>query len=146
MRVLGLLFLILTVVLPTCAQQPQSAPTFTSADAEAIVRTLQDGLEGHNLKRFLSAFDRDQMIDSANFSDQVSALFARTDSFRIYLHVLNAEDAGDGRANVRLDAQMEITPRDSARPDRREVALNIQVANAGKGWRIVELAPREFFY
>ncbi|HEX8924806.1 MAG TPA: hypothetical protein VF786_03390 [Terriglobales bacterium] len=147
MRVFGLTILLFSLTLPIGAQQAQPATaTFSQADAETLVRTLQDGLEGHNLNRFLSAFDRDQMIDYRDFSDQVAALFSRTDAFRVNLHVTQIEDAGDGRANVTMDAQMEITPRDSVRPDRRETTLNFQVAKSAQGWCVVDLAPREFFY
>ena len=146
MRVFGLVILSLSLLLSAAAQQPQSATAFTHADAEKIVRTLQDGLEGSDLKRFLSAFDHDQMINYGNFSDQVAALFARTDGFQVSLHVTNIDDAGDGRANMMLDAQMEIVPRYAPRPDRRETTLNVQVAKSAKGWRIVEITPREFFY
>ncbi|HEX8927077.1 MAG TPA: hypothetical protein VF786_14860, partial [Terriglobales bacterium] len=109
MRLFGLIILLLCLTLPMAAQQAQPATaTFSQADAETLVRTLQDGLEGHNLKRFISAFDRQQMIDYRDFSDQVTALFSRTDAFRVNLHVSKFEDAGDGRANVTMDAQMEI--------------------------------------
>ena len=147
MRVFGLILLVLTLAMPMCAQQSQpAAATFTSADAETLVRTLQDGLEGHNLKRFLSAFDREQMIDYGNFADHVASLFARTDAFRVNLHVTSMQDAGDGRVFVTVDAQIEVAPRDVPHPERRETTLNVQVLKSGNGWRIVELAPREFFY
>ena len=147
MRALGLLILSLALAMPTAAQQSSTAPTaFTHVDAEKLVRTLQDGLEGRDLKRFLSAFDREQMIDYGNFSDQVTALFARTDGFRVNLHITNIDDAGDGSANMMLDVQMETVPRYAPRPDRREAMLNVHVAKSAQGWRIVELVPRDFFY
>jgi hypothetical protein len=147
MRVFGLIFSLLLLALPAYAQQPQSSPAiFTSADVDTLVRTLQDGLEGHNLKRFLSAFDREQMIDYGNFADQVSSLFARTDAFRVNLHVTSTQDAGNGRVLLSMDAQMEIAPRDRPRPDRRESTLSLEVAKSGNNWRIVQLAPRDFFY
>ena len=147
MRVFGFFFLLISLVLPVAAQPSQPATTkFTHADAEKLVRTLQDGLEGQNLKTFLSAFDRDQMINYGNFSDQVAALFSRTDAFRVHLHVTNIDEARDGSANVTLDAQMEIAPHYAPRPDRREAILNVHVAKSADGWRIVDLAPRDFFY
>jgi len=147
MRVFVLVILLFSLALPVCAlpQQP-STTTFTSADAEALVRTLQNGLEGHNLKRFLSAFDRERMIDYGNFADQVAALFAHTDAFRVNFHITSASDAGDGSVTLTIDAQMEVTPRDLPRSERRETTLNLRVAKSGEDWRIVELAPRDFFY
>lgn len=144
MRVFGVLILVFFSALPMCAQQQQ--PTYTSADAENLVRTLRDGLEGHNLKRFLFAFDREQMIDYGNFADHVASLFARTDAFRVNLHVTDFQDAGKGLVVLSMDAQMDIAPRYGPTPDRRETTIQFQVVKSGDGWRVVELAPRDFFY
>lgn len=147
MRVFGLFILFVSFALPLAAQQQQPAtPTFTQSDAETLVLTFEDALQGRNLKLFLSAFDRDRMIDYGNFSDHVTALFARTDAFRVNLHVTNMEDLGNGREALTIDMQMELVPRDASHSDRRETMLKVQVAKSENVWRIVELVPREFFY
>jgi hypothetical protein len=147
MRVFGLFILLVSFVLPLAAQQQQPATAaFTHADAENLVLTLEDSLQGRNLKLFLSVFDRDQMVDYGNFADHVTALFARTDGFRLSLHVTDMDDTGNGHAALAIDTQMEMVPRDSSHPDRRETTLRVQLVKSGNAWRIVELAPREFFY
>src|SRR3954453_3222603 len=48
---------------------------FSESVAERLVQQLSQGLEDHNARRMLSAFDGDSMDGYVNFQNQIAALF-----------------------------------------------------------------------
>jgi hypothetical protein len=127
----------------------QDSPEITSAEfsesvAERLVQQLGDGLQDHNARHMLSAFDADGMEGYANFQDQIAALFERYDSFRVHFRIaeIRTEDA---TGVVLLDFEIEEVSPSSDTPVRRNDRLQLEIKKGKKGWKIVDLKPRAFF-
>jgi hypothetical protein len=146
--IVPILFLALT--LPLAAQQ-QSAPpaesqaaAFDEGAAAAVLGTLRDGLEGHSQRRLLSAFDAGKMDGYLAFEDQIDAYFARYEGFRVTFRILQVSEENQ-RASILAEFQVENEPRGGGRWSRSEGQLRFELERGAKGWKIVDLNPREFF-
>jgi hypothetical protein len=117
---------------------------FSESVAERLVQQLSQGLEDHNARRMLSAFDGDSMDGYVNFQNQIAALFDRYDSFRVHFHIV--ETSAEGTAGVALvDLEMEESPSSSDTPVRKNDQLRLEMKRGKKGWKIVDVKPRAFF-
>ena len=126
---------------------PQQHPTPGAFDAEAASRLLLqlgEALQGHSQKQFLELFDLDKMKGGALFKQQINSFFAQTESIRVHLNLVDTSLDGD-KANIAVDAEMEVQPSNGGVPSRRKDRLNFVVANEGKSWKFVDLQPRSFF-
>ena len=121
------------------------AEAFSTAVASNVLNDLRNGLEGHNPRRMLSAFDADKMEGYLEFQGQIQALFNRYESFRLYFHI--AESDGEGAKGVALvDIQLEEIPRGATSPPvRKNAQMRFELERGRKGWKIVDLNPRNFF-
>ncbi len=117
---------------------------FSQAVANNVLGDLRDGLEGHSQRLMLSAFDQDKMEGYFSFADQIAALFARYDSFRVHYSIAQSTVEG-AKGVVLVDLQMEEMPRDGGSPQRREGQLRFEMERGRKGWKIVDFTPRGFF-
>ncbi len=106
---------------------------------------LADGLTRRNAKKFLSAFDAAHFSNYPLFADRIAASLNRSDSVRVYYRVSDAaEENGSGTAAVEF--QLERTVRSSGSlPVRKRSVLRFECLRGEKGWRIVNLEPRDFF-
>jgi len=121
------------------------AITFSDAVAEEVLQQLADGLEGHNERLLLSAFDDNKMDGYLNFEDQILAMFQRYDSFRVHFRIVQATTEGD-KGVVLVDMEMEKNPSSSnLQPVRKREEIRFEVEHGKKGWKIVDLRPRTFF-
>jgi hypothetical protein len=117
---------------------------FSESVAERLVQQLSQGLEDHNARRMLSAFDGDSMDGFLNFQNQIAALFDRYDSFRVHFHIF--ETSAEGTAGVALvDLEIEEIPLSSNTPVRKNDQLRLEMERGKKGWKIVDVKPRAFF-
>ena len=117
---------------------------FSEPVAERLVQQVGNGLQDHNARHMLSAFDADAMEGYANFQDQIAALFGRYDSFRVHFRI--AEIRTEGVTGVvLLDFEIEEISRSSDTPVRRNDRLQLEIKKGKKGWKIVDLKPRAFF-
>jgi hypothetical protein len=133
----------------TSKKRNQDSPEITSAEfsepvAERLVQQVGDGLQEHNARRMLSAFDADAMEGYANFQDQIAALFERYDSFRVHFRIAEIRTEG-ATGMVVLDFEIEEISRSSDTPVRRNDRLQLEIKKGKKGWKIVDLKPRAFF-
>jgi len=138
---------------PGKAEQPaqekpptdEASETFSAAIADALMSRLAQGLVRRNPRMFLSAFEPGRMTEYGLFAERVSATFEQNESFRVYYHVLEAAQQ-EGRGKARVEVQLERTSRNSgAVPVRKRGQVRIECGRGAKGWRIVELSPRDFF-
>ena len=121
---------------------PQS---FSDAVAHDVLQQLADGLEGHSERLMLSAFDDNKMDGYLNFEDQILAFFQRYDSFRVHFRISQATTEGD-KGVVLVDIEMEEIPRTgNAQPVRKRDQMRFEMERGKKGWKIVDLRPRNFF-
>ena len=117
---------------------------FSDSVAERLVQQLSEGLQNHDARHMLSAFDADSMDGYVNFQNQIAALFERYDSFRVHFRI--AETRAEGASGIALvDFEIEEIPRSSDTPIRRNDQLRLEMKMGKKGWKIVDLKPRAFF-
>jgi hypothetical protein len=127
--------------------KPQSAedlPVFDERAAAAVLGTIRDGLEGHSAHRLLSAFDPEKMDGYRSFQDQIDAYFASYESIRVTLRILQTSQEGD-RGFILAAFQLENNPSNGEQLSRREGQLRFVLERGPKGWKIVDVDPREFF-
>jgi hypothetical protein len=122
-----------------------NAEVFSTTVANRLLQDLRDGLEGHSQRRVLSAFDADKMDDYLQFEDQIAAFFNKYESFRAYFRIVQSAAEGP-KGVVLVDVQLEETPRaDTSPPVRRNGQVRLELERGRKGWKIVDLNPRNFF-
>ena len=126
-------------------QQAADAEVFDERAAAQVLGTIRDGLEGHSPRRLLSAFDADKMEGFLTFQDQVEAYFTRYESVRVSLRIIQTSEEENHRGVILADFQLENTPRDGGRIATRQGQLRFELEHSAKGWKIVDLDPRNFF-
>lgn len=118
---------------------------FSDAVAQSVIRQLTDGLEGHSDRQMLSVFDDSRMDGYLNFQNQIRAFFQSNESFHVHFRISRAT----GEANkgvVLVDFELEEVPRCAdAQPVRKRDQLHFDMERGKKGWKIVDLRPRDFF-
>lgn len=155
-RVLSLTVLVgaLLVVLPACAAgraRPAAQGRETPARREDpqraitnVVRQMQFDLEASSRAGVLSNIDSAKFEDYPRFQDMIERL-TREDTLRVFFRQVQNSIQED-RAQTILDAEMELTRKDSAAPpERRRQQLVIDFERTPRGWRIVNITPGEFF-
>jgi hypothetical protein len=127
------------------SQDVVNTEVFSTAVANSVLNDLRDGLEGHTQRLMLSAFDADKMDGYLEFEDQIEAFFNKYSTFSVYFRI--AQTATDGPKGIALvDIQLEEIPRGSASPPiRKNGQLRFELERGKKGWKIVDLNPRNFF-
>ncbi|MGZ4872813.1 MAG: hypothetical protein ACXVK3_13190, partial [Candidatus Angelobacter sp.] len=82
--------------------------------------------------------------DGTLFRQQINSFFSQTESIRVHLNLGDTSLDAD-KANIAVEAEMEAEPGNGGAIARRNERLNFVVANAGGGWKFVDLQPRSFF-
>ena len=124
-------------------EQPpkQEDPARTIAQ---IVREVQMDLEGSSSTGVLSKIDRAKFEDYPRFQDMVERL-TREDTLRVFFRQ-TTNSVKEDTAQTILDAEMEMTRKDSAVPtQRRKQQITIDLARTSRGWKITNITPRDFF-
>ena len=131
---LGLLVLALTVG-PAAAQD------------KSATRALKDAsraLQADSPAAFLSYFDRRAWEDYARLETYVVALISQND-LASSVQVLESRQEGEDRV-LRVDWLVQISPRNGlGKVESRREILSLRLAPSKKRWRIIGLAPVEFF-
>jgi hypothetical protein len=129
------------------AAQGQEAPVRRENPERAIanvVRQMQFDLEASSTRGVLSNIDSAKFEDYPRFEDMVERL-TREDALRVYFRQANS-NVQENRAQTTIDAEMELTRKDSAAPpQRRRQQIVIDFELTTRGWRIVNITPRDFF-
>lgn len=125
-------------------QDELNTEMFSQAIANNVLNDLRDGLEGHSQRLMLSAFDQDKMDGYLSFEDQIQAMFAKYDSFRVHYRISNSTIEGS-KGVVLVDFEMEEIPRGGGNPQRRNGQIRFEMERNRKGWKIVDFTPRGFF-
>ncbi len=150
---------ILLVALPAWAQQPDTAATGDTAQAQSdapqpldltesvardVLEPLQTGVQTQNLKLVLSAFDAETFPDFSQFRDRMKALLDSNAVLLFRYKILQVTSEGS-HASVTCEADLDATPLDEGQvPLRRSTQLRLQLKQTPKGWRIVGLTPGDF--
>ncbi len=124
---------------------PAAKQLFAEADAARLMDGLRAALEANSQRRLLRLFDAARMPNYATFRDQVTEFFENYQAFQVHYHITEVSTEGENNVVV-ADLEIEATPSNANVPNvRRKTQLHLLVAWDGKQWKIVDLAPREFF-
>jgi hypothetical protein len=121
-----------------------NSPTFSEGVANIVISHIRDGLEGHSERLMLSVFDGDKMSDYPSFENQIEAFFTHNQSFRVHSRIIQATTEGE-KGIILCDFEMEAIPAGDAPPVRKQEQLRFELERGNKGWKIVDLKPRDFF-
>jgi hypothetical protein len=125
--------------------QALARPAFAAADAVRVLDGLRQGLESGREGRFLKAFDGRRMPGYAEFRDQMAEFFGKYDSFRMKYRVTQTVMDGEFGAVV-AEVGIDAVPVDGTGPGvRRDASVRLVLDWDGKGWKIIDLAPRSLF-
>ncbi len=121
---------------------------FSGAVAERLMRQVRDGLVSGNGDAVLAAFDRDNMTGYREFAAQLQEFLRTWENIRVYYQILQSAESecptACGTATVQFEMEADNAQRD--RPaTRRGTQLELAFQRTGKGWKIVNLAPRDIF-
>jgi hypothetical protein len=117
--------------------------TFSEEVAKQVLGEIRQGLQGHNPRQMLAAFDKEKMSGYLVLEDRLYSYFDQYDSFSAYYHVLQTSTEND-RGVALAEWQIEATPR-SGPPRRKEGQVKFEFAVGKNGWQVVDFTPRDFF-
>ena len=110
-----------------------------------IFEPLQRGIQGHNLDQVLSVFDRQDMPDYAQLSDQLRAFFEQYDAIRFRYQLLQAPSSKN-HATAVAEIAMDANPIDPSQVTmRRETQMRFRMTLGTKGWKLTGFTPADFF-
>ncbi|MBI4442133.1 MAG: hypothetical protein HY649_02015 [Acidobacteria bacterium] len=108
------------------------------------VRQMQMDLEGSSSRSFMSHFEAAKFDDFPRFEEMIDRLL-RENSLRVFFRQVSNSFQQDA-AQSTIDAEMELTRKDAAgQIDRRRQQLVIDFQRTSRGWKIINLTPRDFF-
>jgi len=118
-------------------ENPQRAIT-------SLIRGLQMDLESASSRGVLSTIDSAKFDDYPRFEDMVERL-TRENTLRVYFRQANNIIKED-KAQTIIDGEMEMVRKDAAgQIQRRRQQIVIDFELTDRGWKIVNITPREFF-
>jgi hypothetical protein len=122
---------------------------FSQAVADALLRRLAHGLQGHSLPQTLSMF-APALLDSG-LGTRVHAAFSYYESFHIYYKTVQVTGDGEQKGTIIADFDLESRPQQADLASRREHArmrFEIERIPSARGnpWRIVAMDPDRFFF
>ena len=118
-------------------QDPERAIT-------GLIRGMQMDLESGSSRGFLANINSAKFDDYPRFEDMIERL-TREDILRVYFRQ-SSNSIKDDSAQVIVDADMELTRKDSAgQLDRRRQQIVIDFEATSRGWKIINITPRDFF-
>jgi len=125
---------------------PVPDPKESEKQLNRLARELQNALEGPSPRQFLSFIDSAKFDDYPRFEDMMERLM-REDSIRAHFRqAFNAPPSGQGKAQMAIDAEMELARKDGVgQISRRRQQLVIDWEYTRRGWRIINITPRNYF-
>jgi hypothetical protein len=109
-----------------------------------LIRGMQMDLESSSGRGFLSKINSAKFDDYPRFEDMIERL-TREDTLRVYFRQANSSVKADS-AQTMIDAEMEMTRKDAAaqlQRRRQQIVIDFQLTD--RGWKIINITPREFF-
>jgi hypothetical protein len=131
-------------------KKSDSSQNETSQDAKdrraihEVLQDFQDGFEGHSPNRVTAALD-ERFYDFPRFEDAVTQFVQQSSEIRLYLREATTEVKGD-KAILIVDAEMAFSTKARATQDlKRQQRVQFDFARGSKGWKIIDINPRNFF-
>lgn len=126
----------------------ENTEAFSMEVAERLMLQVRDGLVSQNPDEVLAAFDPDSTPNYNTLAGQVTSFFATWESIRVHYSItqVNAVPCATACGAGTVQFQMEADNVDSGLPPmRRGAQLRIRFQLGSKGWKIVNLTPRDLF-
>ena len=118
-----------------------------AADQGAISRMLRDlsrALQARNAALFLSHFDKKRFEEYPKLESNVVVL-SRQKDLASSIQIVEVAEAGDAFRS-RVDWLLQISPLNRAGTiETRRNMITLRIAAQGRKWRIIDLAPIDFF-
>jgi hypothetical protein len=128
----------------TPAAPPKAeAAAFSVDDANEILAQFREALAAHSQKKLFALFDADRMQDYHSFQDQMKSYFSRNEAIRVNVHSIQTSGE-NGVGVITAVFEVEVTPRYGSAV-RKQAQLRFQLERHDKGWRVVDINPRDFF-
>ena len=109
-----------------------------------LIRGMQVDLESSSSHGFLSNIDSAKFDDYPRFEDMIDRL-TREDTLRVNFRQ-SSHSIHESNAQTIVDADLEISRKDSAgQLDRRRQQIVIDFELTSRGWKIVNITPRDIF-
>lgn len=121
-------------------------PKDINREVTRMLRDMQFALEGGSSRSFLNLIDSAKFDDYPRFEDAVERLM-REDTIRAFFRqVTTSPNAAEGKAQTIVDAEMELGRKDAAgQLQRRRQQLVLDFERTRRGWRIINITPRNYF-
>lgn len=127
------------------AQAGQQPLDLQEAVARDVLEPLQAGIQSHDLKQILGAFDPQSFPNFPQFRDRIKALLDSYAVLQFRYKILQASSE-DHHASMTCEADLDATPADEGQvPSRRSTQMRLQLTQTPKGWRITAFSPSDFF-
>ena len=122
---------------------------FSQAVADALLRRLAHGMQGHGLPQTVSVFSP-ALLDSG-LDARMEAAFSHYESFHIYYKTLEVTGEGEQKGTIVADFDLESRPHEAdLAPRRQHARLRLEVERItsarGNPWRIAAMDPDHFFF
>jgi hypothetical protein len=122
---------------------------FSQAVADALLRRLAQGMQGHNLPQTESIFLASRL--DPNFEQHMEAAFNYYDSFHLYYKTIQISGDGEPKGIIVADFDLESRPQQMESKIRRQHArLRLEVERGasvrGNPWHVVAMDPDRFFF
>ena len=127
------------------SDQPLAEPKDAQRDLARILRDMQMALEGSSPRSFLGYVDSTKFDDYPRFEDMVERLL-REDTIRAYFRTVFNTPPKQNKAQMMVDGEMEVGRKDGVgQLQRRKQQLVIDFEYTRRGWKIVNITPRDYF-
>lgn len=109
-----------------------------------LIRDLQLDMESASSRNLLNKIDSSKFDDYPRFEDMVEQLL-RENSLRAFFRQAS-KTIGESSAQTILEADLEISRNDAAgQTDRRRQQIVVDFELTSRGWKIVNITPRDLF-
>ena len=126
--------------------EPLPDPKDSEKQLNRAARDLQFALESGSYRQFLGFFNDAKFDDYPRFEDSIERLM-REDTIRAnFRPAFSAPPSGQGKAQMAIDVDMELARKDGVgQLVRRRQQLVIDWEYTRRGWKIINITPRDFF-
>ncbi len=140
--------LLLPAVLRAKEKPVNKEVPFSEAIAEQLMRQVRDGLVAGDADAALAAFDRDNMVGYREFAAQLQEFLRTWENVRVYYQIVQSaeKDCATACGTATVQFEMEANNVQTQLPaTRRAAQLEVVFQRTEKGWKIVNLTPRDIF-
>ncbi len=131
--------------LVTWAQEvPDQGSSVGDEVIQQVLEPLRTGIQTHNLKLAVSAFDPKELSSYSDLEGNLRAFFRQFDEIRFRYQLLQVS-ADQDHASATAEMDIDALPYEATRmPVRRSTQMRLQLKREAKAWRIASFTPADF--